>query len=424
MLSTPSKPCFALVDCNNFYASCERVFNPKLENKPVIILSSNDGCVIARSNEAKMLGIKMSEPFFKIQQLCKRYHVNIFSTNFALYGDMSKRVMQTLQDLCPVMEIYSIDEAFLRLERFAVDSVLYAEKIRKTILQNVGIPVSIGLAPTKTLAKVAGQFAKSQNKGGVFDLRDENVVSDILKTYPIESLWGVGRQWADKLHQLNIYTASQLLEKPDVYLKKHFSIMMTRLVNELRGVSCLYLEEMQTRQNIVCSRSFGKPVTDYDELSQAVSTFAANACFKARKQKTKAQGVSVFIRTSAFSEETKFYSGFDSHTFVTHSNDTQIVLKSVLVLLKKIYRKGYVYKKAGVMLLNLRSEKNNQSDLFQTSSDVDNTSLMHALDNINHKFGQHSLFLGAEGIRPTWKANASQKSPSYTTNWRELKEVG
>lgn len=423
MLSTQPKPCFALVDCNNFYASCERVFNPKLANAPVLILSSNDGCVIARSNESKQLGIEMGMPFFKIQSLCRQQRVNVFSSNFALYGDMSRRVMQTLNALCPDMEIYSIDEAFLRIDKILQDKLSYAQHIRDTVLKNTGIPVSVGLAPSKTLAKIASHMAKLENKNGVYDLTDPAKISEVLKYYPVQSLWGVGKKSCVKLHDLNIYTAAQLLEKPVAFLKKHFSILMTRLVNELRGISCLYLEEMHNKKNIVCSRSFGKPVTSYEELSEAISSFAAQACFKARKQKTKAQGVSVFFRTSLFLNNKAQYSAIDTQTFVVASNDTMLVLKVALNLLKKNFKKGPLYKKAGVVLFNLTPDNYVQHNLFQETEDLDNIALMNMLDAINAKQGRNALFLAAEGVNPKWQTNSARRSQRYTTVWSELPVV-
>jgi len=459
MLSTHYKaPCFALVDCNNFYVSCERVFNPALIGKPVVVLSNNDGCVISRSNEAKQLGIKMGEPYFKISAFCKKNQVKIFSSNFVLYGDMSNRVMQTLKNLCPEIEVYSVDEAFLRLDFLALsestwffnnlhrstrankcaisknhadseradtlvfDPCLYAIKIREIILQHVGIPVSIGIAPTKTLAKVANQIAKKSMSNGVFDLRSEVLRDIVMQSMPVEDLWGVGRRWAKKLHGLNIKTADQLTQKPESYFRKHFNVVMMRLVKELKGVSCISLEEIEARKNIICSRSFGDPVTTLIGLHEAISRFCAIACEKARKQKTKAQGVYVYFRTSTFDKEGDFYAASDMTTLVHPSNDTCFITATAKMMVKKLFQPGCKYKKAGVVLINLQPDHVSQSDFFQAKGN-NNYPLMHALDTINQRFGRRSLFLASEGTHLHWMIKQEHRSPRYTTCWDELPKV-
>jgi len=426
MLSTHSdKICFALVDCNNFYASCERLFNPKLNNQPVIILSSNDGCVIARSNEAKALGIQMSQPYFQIEKLCRQYKVQALSSNFALYGDISHRVMAVLKSFCLDMEIYSIDEAFLRLDYIGFsDLFLYAQKIRETILQHVGIPVSIGLAKTKTLAKVASLLAKKnhpQSKNNVCDLRDEIIKNNVLREFPVEDVWGIGRKSAQQLQYMKINTAHDLCNAETNLLKKRFSIMMTRVVLELKNISCLVLEEVQQKKNITCSRSFGKPVTALSDLLEAISAYAARACEKARSEKTKAQSILVYLRTSPF-RKTDFYSGSDSQQLLHSSNDTCYITSVAQLLLKKLYKPGLEYQKTGIILCDLMSQKLQQTDLFCEQS-TDNESVMKTMDSINHRFGSHRVFLAAEGIKPDWVVKSTQKSPCYTTNWKELKKV-
>lgn len=422
MLSTHSKsPCFALVDCNNFYASCERIFNPKLMNKPIIVLSSNDGCVIARSNEAKLLGIQMSQPYFQIEKLCRQHRVHALSSNFELYGDISNRVMKTLNCLCPDMEIYSVDEAFLRLDRMSENALEYAIKIREVILQNIGIPVSIGLAPTKTLAKVATSIAKKNS--GVYDLRSEKVRDVILQHFPVQALWGVGKKSAEKLSYLKIHTALQLCDQPTPFLKKHFSVMMIRTVMELKGISCVSLEETQNKKNIVCSRSFGKSVTEISDLLEAISSYAANACKKARIQKTKAHAVCVYLQTSRFSQTKPFYSASDQQTLLLPSNDTFLITKIASDLLKKLFKPNFHYQKVGVILLNLISENVIQNDFFEPEKNSDNQSLMLLLDGINKKWGAQTLFLAAEGIEKSWAVKSIRRSPRYTTNWKELPRV-
>ena len=426
MLSTHSNAfCYALVDCNNFYVSCERLFNPKLMNKPVIILSSNDGCVIARSNESKALGIEMSQPYFQIEKLCRQHKVFVFSSNFALYGDISNRVMMTLRNCCPDMEIYSVDEAFLRLDKIGFDNAFdYAQKIRKTVFQHVGIPVSIGLARTKTIAKMASLLAKKNHKvsqEGVCDLRNEAVKNAVLHEFPVESLWGVGRKTAWQLNFMKVHTAAELCQQDMAFLKKRFSVGMERVVLELQGTSCLTLEDLRQKQNITCSRSFGKPITELASLLEAVSAYTARACEKARNQKTKARSICVYVRTSHFQENT-YYSASDRQFLLYPSNDTCHITSIAQALLKKIFKPHYVYRKAGIILCDLIEEKATQHDLFVKTED-DNVALMKTMDAINRRYTKQTVFLAAEGVKSDWHVKSSQKTPAYTTNWQELKTV-
>src|SRR3990167_712122 len=420
MLSTHSNICFALVDCNNFYASCERIFNPKLNNKPLIILSSNDGCVIARSNEAKSLGIQMSQPYFQIEKLCRQHKVNALSSNFALYGDISNRVMKTLHALGPDMEIYSIDEAFLRLDRLNVNPVNYAIKIKEILFKNVGIPVSIGLAPTKTLAKAATNIAKKNAAVGVYDLRLQNVRSIILNYFPVKDIWGVGKQSAEKLNQLHIKTATELCDQPVAFLKRHFSVMIERTVMELKGMSCVSLEETHSKKNIICSRSFGKKVTEISDLLEAISSYAANACKKARNQQTKAHAICVYLQTSRFGKANEFYSARDQEILLFPSNDTVLITAVAIKLLKKLFKRGYHYQKVGIVLLNLMPDHIQQNDLFAQNKSEDNQKMMSVLDEINKKWGAQTLFLASEGTEKTWTVKSSRRSFRYTTSWDEL----
>ena len=417
--------CFALVDCNNFYVSCERLYNPKLRNKPVIILSNNDGCVVSRSNEAKSLGIKMGQPFFQIEKLCQQKKVFVFSSNFALYGDISHRVMKTLETYCPDMEIYSIDEAFLRLDKIVFSEACdYAQKLRKIVLQHVGIPVSIGIAPTKTLAKVASLLAKKNHaisKDNVCDLRDSTIRNGVLAEFLVGDIWGVGRKSAEQLQYLNITTAAQLCQQNSQFLRKRFSIVMTRIVLELQGTSCLTLEEINQKKNITCSRSFGKKITELQPLLEAISSYAARACEKARAENTKAQSICVYIRTSPHSK-TPFYSASDAQQLLHASNDACHIIAVAQTLLKKIYKPGFQYQKAGIILCDLRSDELFQQDLFEKNSD-DNKAIMTVVDHINHRYGNQSVFLAAEGIAQAWKIKSVLKSSGYTTAWEELVQV-
>ena len=378
--------CFALIDCNNFYASCERLFNPKLMNQPVVVLSNNDGCVIARSNEAKRLGIRMGEPFFKIANFCRQHHIHIYSSNFALYGDISRRIMLTLSALCPEIEIYSIDEAFVRLDNIPCAPLIYAEKIRQTVWRHIGIPVSIGIAPTKTLAKVANHLAKQCRTQGIYSLQEPVVRDAALMIFPVAELWGVGRKWAERLHHLGIHSAEQLCQQPDSFLRKHFNVMMTRVVNELRGVSCLSLERVTEKQSIRYTRTFGQPISAFNELREAVTHFAARACAKARAKGYKARGVGVFIRTSYFTQQ-PIYSDYDVHYFNQPTHDTRQILQICYQLLGHLFCAGHVYKKAGVILFDLTPTHYYQAELFSENV-TDNNGLMQLIDCIRCEPGR------------------------------------
>lgn len=298
-------PIYALVDCNNFYASCERVFNPRLNNKPVIILSNNDGCIIARSNEAKALGIPMGAPFYQWKNFCKQHHIHVLSSNYELYGDMSGRVMTTFASICPNMEIYSIDEAFLVLDGFKWKNTLteFAFEIKNRVLQWTGIPVSIGIGQTKTLAKIANKIAKTQTSTNVFEIMDLTLQEQIMKHFPVEDIWGIGSRLAKRLHKMNIKTAQNLRDADPKAMRIQFNVTMEKMISELRGISCLPLESFQPRKQIISSRSFGYAVTALKNLEEAISYYAATAALKLRKQRSLTQGISVFLHTNTFRSE-------------------------------------------------------------------------------------------------------------------------
>lgn len=292
---------FALIDGNNFFVSCERVFNPKLEHKPVIVLSGNDGCVIARSNESKKLGVKMCQPMFELKPLIKKHHIQWVSSNLTLYADMSERMMQCIREHCPDIEIYSIDEAFVKFKAMNEASLMdCAQQLRRTIKQWTGIPVSIGLAPTKTLAKMANAIAKQQKSSGVFSLINQKSRQEYFVTFPVSEIWGIGRKTASFLNDSDIITVQDLLQRPVKWLRQQLSVGIEKTVHELQGISCLSLEDVVTKKAIQSSRSFGKPVTTLDDLSEALSTYAANAAEKLRLQEGLAQGVCIYIATSHF----------------------------------------------------------------------------------------------------------------------------
>ena len=414
---------FALVDCNNFYASCERAFNPKLEGKAIVVLSNNDGCVVARSNEAKKLGIPMGEPYFKCKGVCDKNKVFAFSSNYELYDDMSSRVMTILKEFCPEIEIYSIDEAFLSFSAFDhYDLSYYSKVIRENVKRQTGIPVSIGYAPTKTLAKIANHIAKKRSLGGVFDMLDDNTRCDILTSFPVEDIWGVGRRIAARLKAFQIVTAEDLRKADSKVMRREFSVVMEKMIAELNGESCLPLEDViPPKKQIMSSRSFGKPISALRELEEAISSYTARAAYKLRKQAHYAGGIYVFVETNIFRQDQKQYANAITLKFKNSLNDTRKILVYAKWGLKQIYRKGYFYKKAGVMLLDLSPNTIHQLSLLDKCDSYEkDKNVMALLDSINDRFGKKSLFIGAEGINNAWQMRRELISHKYTTNWKEL----
>jgi DNA polymerase V len=413
----------ALADCNNFYASCERVFRPELEGKPVLVLSNNDGCVIARSNEVKELGIKMGEPAFKIKEIILKNKVNVFSTNFMLYGDMSNRVMSILKDESSAIEIYSIDEAFMDMSEIGgVEEK--AILLRAQVKQWTGIPISIGLAHTKVLAKIANHIAKKYRKNGVFVLEGTDLIERALKFFPVEDLWGIGRQSAKLLHKNNIKTAWQLTQCDDRWIKRNLNITGLKLVKELRGEICYPLGVVQApKKNICTSRSFGKEVHSIDELRESVSTFASNCAKKLRDQNTVCKKVSVFILTNPFKPEAKQYQGYKILEFPTATNDSLEISKMALQGLRNIFKEDCIYKKAGVIVHDISPESQLQLNMFDKVDRAKRKSLMQVYDTINDKMGRDTVRLTTQGFDRKWKMKQEQLSPCYTTRISELLEV-
>lgn len=419
---------FALVDCNAFFVSCERVFQPHLEGKPVIVLSSNDGCAISRSNEAKALGIKMGVPLFKIKDIVKKHKVHVFSSNFSLYGDMSSRVMETLKTLSPSLEIYSIDEAFLDLSFLSHHELFdHGCHMKALVKQWTGIPVSVGIGPTKTLAKVANHLAK-KNPSGCCVLVDPQQIEEILKTFPLQEVWGIGSQWSQKLSQFGMNTASDLVQADPGWIRKTFNIVLARTALELKGVSCLSLEEAYpSKKTMISSRSFGTPVTSFDMLREAVSFHASALAHRLRKEKSKASLISVSIRTSPFDKNGIIYSNSEVMVLPFASQDTSLLIKAATSGLEKIFREGLSYKKAGVKVLNLSPESQSLPTLFTDESFDDSPkrkALLKTIDRLNHFYGKGSLVFASEGFRKTWVPRAVCKSPSYTQRWDQLTTVG
>lgn len=417
---------FALVDCNNFYASCERVFNPKLRDKPIVVLSNNDGCVIARSNQAKALGIAMGAPYFKVAQLCRDHQVVVFSANHALYGDMSRRVMDILQTEMEQIEIYSIDEAFLEYFCHHPPDLLHqAKALRRKILQWTGLPVSIGLAPTKTLAKVANHVAKKQTVEGVSMLIRPEEWRPVLAGLKLADIWGIGARSADRLLKLGINNPLELIQTSPQRIRQYFGVTLERTSRELNGFSCGKLENPQPRQQIIVSRSFGVPVTTLSELIEAGCCYAVRAFEKLRQQNSVTSHLQVFLSTSPFNETGEYYSNASLYRFSQPTQDSRLACQAVATSLKKIFKPGKIYKKTGVILSELSAVNRQTPDFFTVETISTKTQmLMETLDKINqNKMGKNKLFIAAQGTSCTWRSHSKQKSQGYTTRWEDLLSV-
>ncbi len=415
-------PVFALVDCNNFYASCERVFNPMLEGKPLVVLSNNDGCVVARSNEAKALSIGMGVPEFQIRPVLRAHRVQVFSSNYTLYGDMSQRVMETLEQFSPDLEVYSIDEAFLSLVGFERRNLTeYGRQIRRTVNQWTGIPVSVGIAETKTLAKIANRIAKrTPDTGGVSNLLACPDREAVLGRVAVEDIWGIGPNSARLLKQHGIITALQLRHADDQWIRKHLGIVGLRLVYELRGRSCLDLEECpQPKQGITCSRAFGKPIATLSEMEEAVSSYVARAAEKLRGEGLAATVLTVFLMTNEFKDEPQYRNSVTC-SLAVGTDTTSELIRAALRGLHTIYRDGYRYKKAGVMCTALVPASQVQPDLFDRQDRPRSKRLMAALDAVNDRWGSGTLEYAASGLTKAWKTQFHRRSPAYTTDWNAL----
>ncbi|MER2997395.1 Y-family DNA polymerase [Pontibacter populi] len=414
---------FGLCDCNNFYASCERVFDPTLHGEPVVVLSNNDGCVIARSNEAKSLGIQMGDPFFKIRNFVEHKQLYAFSSNYVLYGDMSDRVMQTLSLFTPNIEVYSIDECFLDLGDFYdVDLFKYAWEIKRTVAQWTGIPVSLGVAPTKALAKVANKLAKKSAKAnGVLVLTEPYHIEKALQATKIEDVWGIGRQYAKFLKNHHINTALDFTNASESWIRKHMTVVGVRLHKELRGQSCLELDEVAPPKKGICtSRSFGKKLTSFNDVQEATASYAARCAKKLRVQKSCARLVTVFVQTNPFSEHDKQY--YNSKTIclpVATNSDMELIHYASLAL-KEIYRPSYYYKKSGVIVTDIVPERQIQYDLLDTVDRDKHTKLMKVMDGLTDRFGRSKVQVAAQGLSKSWILKSDYMSPCYTTRINEL----
>jgi len=416
---------YALVDCNNFYASCERVFNPTLRHTPIVVLSNNDGCVVARSNEAKALGIPMGAPAFEYKQMFQQHQVKVFSSNYALYGDLSNRVTKILRKYTPDLEVYSIDESFLQFKGFEnYDLIEYGKKIRKDVLQSTLIPTCIGIAPTKALTKVANRIAKKYPQfEGVYAIDTDEKRIKALRWLNIEDVWGIGRQFSKKLKAKGVNKAYDFTLLPDEYVRKEFSVVGLRLKKELEGLSAIELEDVKTKKNIATTRSFDKTYEDKSYLIERVSTFAATCAEKLRNQHSNCQLVTVFIFTNRFQEGKPQYYQSINVTIPYPTNSSIEIIKYAKIGLDAIFKEGYAYKKAGVIVGGITPESEKQFNLFEDEH-PQHRKLMKIMDQINFKYGVKKLKIGSQALDKTWKMRQDLLSPNYTTKWNDILTIG
>lgn len=414
---------YALVDCNNFYASCERVFNPLLINKPVVVLSNNDGCVIARSNEAKELGVPMGAPAFEYKHLFEQHDIKVFSSNYPLYGDMSSRVMTILGEYTPDIEIYSIDEAFMKFEGFDkyFDLYQYGLTIHKRILRGTGIPVSIGFAPTKALAKVANRIAKKFHKhwNNVYVMDSEEKRVKALKWLKVEDVWGIGRQHAKRLNAIKVFNAYDFTQLPDEWVRKNMSVVGLRLKHDLENKPSIGFEEIKPKQNIACTRSFEGMISDKDLLKERIATFAGTVAEKLRKEGSHTRMVCVFLQTNRFRTDLPPYNPSIMFPVEFPTNSTLEVIRIAHMGLDRIYRSGYHYKKAGVIVMNITPAKNYQMNLFK-GENPKHQDLMKVIDSVNRSTGKDVVKFGGMALDRKWKMKQERLSPCYTTNPKDI----
>lgn len=414
------KQIFALVDCNSFFCSCERIFRPELRNKPVIVLSANDGCIISLSREAKKLGLEMGGAYFEVRQKCLQNKVTIFSTNFALYADISHRVMQIIQEGSPESEIYSVDEAFLDLTEH-LSPVKFSSDLKKRILQTTSIPVSIGIATTKVLAKLANRLAKhDENLQGIIEI-DHSNVEEALKLTEIEDVWGIGRESSQKLKALGIHTALQFRDFENIQLiQKILTKRGRQIQDELRGISCLGLEDVEPKKMILSSRSFGQLVRDKESIGQAIAHFVTIAAEKLREQNSVCRGLGIYIRTSRFNN-TPYYLNQTYRLFQTGGSDTLFLISQAMEMLDEIYKTGFDYKKASAYLFDLTSADEYQLNFFEDKQR--NNQISQLLDRINGRYGERVVQSLACGINPQWRPLSEHRSQRYTTNLKEICKI-
>ncbi len=420
----------AIIDCNSFYASCEKVFRPDLEGKPIVVLSNNDGCLIARNDEAKAAGIAMGVPFFKAKDLIKEKGIFVFSSNYALYGDLSRRVMETICHINPWIQVYSIDEAFIDVSHVPIaDMANYCHHIQQTVLLQTGIPVSIGVARTKVLAKVANRIAKKDKSlhKGVLVLATADGAKEVLKEFAIEDIWGIGRQQTKKLRLMGVGTAYQLSLKSTEWAKRHLGgIVGVRLINELNGISCIELGEgLAVKKMIASTRSFGQAVTTLSEMKEAIATYTSRAAEKLRLQRSNTEYLSIFMKTNRFDQRAVYRSESAGLLLPFATNASQILIQHAVKLAENCFEPGMSYKKAGVLLSMISPASQVQGNLFeQLACDSKTAGLQKTIDSINRKNGLDTVKYAATGTSRNWKMRAEERSPEYTTKWKDLYKLG
>ena len=421
-INSSKKNKVALIDCNSFYVSCERLFNPKINNKPVVVLSNNDGCVISRSTEAKKIGIKMGEPYFKVKELVRKNNVHIFSSNYSLYGDISRRVMKTLKSFSDKIEIYSIDEAFVDLSHIEEKEVVnYGKEIRERILKWTGIPTSVGISNTKTLSKIANHIAK-KNKTGVIYLKEN--IDERLKNFHISDIWGVGKQLSKLYIKNGIDTAFKLKNISNTWVKKSTNVLGAKTVMELRGITCINLETQETKRKSCCvSRSFGKKVESLEKLQESITTHCLNAAEKIRNDNQTARSITIYIRTSPFDKYRKYYSNSITIDLPIATSNSLELVKLAINGLKKIYKYGYFYQKAGIVLSKLREASENEFNLLAPIMENKSQTLMKAIDFTNAKYGRNAISLAQAGINNSWKMRREHSSKIDTASFDSLPKI-
>lgn len=416
---------YGLCDCNNFYASCERVFAPSLDGRPVIVLSNNDGCVIARSNEAKRLGIRMGQPYYQLRELLRTVDVAVFSANFSLYGDMSRRVMAVLRRHVPAIEVYSIDEAFLDLTGVAEGELGdLGRRLARTVRRHTGIPVSIGIAPTKTLAKIASKLCKQYPKlDGCCCMHRPEQIEKVLRRFPIGDVWGVGRRWAQLLERHGVGTAWEFAQLPEEWVRRHMHVVGLRMRSELCGEPCIGFEEHPAdKRQIATTRTFECDIGDFEELHRRIAQYVAAAAEKLRKQRSLCGEVHVFILTNRHKEHLPQYYENGIEKLSVPTDSTLHLTAHAVRLLQRIFRPGYAYKRAGVVLSDLTPKAGQQCDLFDAADRTKHDRLMEAVDALNARFGRHRLMTAAEGFEP-FRMNRNHLSQRYTTDWAQIIRV-
>ena len=421
-INSSKKNKIALIDCNSFYVSCERLFNPSINNKPVVVLSNNDGCVISRSTEAKKIGIKMGEPYFKVKELVKKNNVHIFSSNYALYGDISRRVMKTLKSFSDKIEIYSIDEAFVDLSHIEEKEIeTYGKEIRERILKWTGIPTSVGISNTKTLSKVANHIAK-KNKTGVTYLKEN--IDERLKNFHISDIWGVGKQLSKLYTKNGIDTAYKLKNISNSWVKKSTNVLGAKTVMELRGIPCINLETQEIKRKSCCvSRSFGKKVESLEKLQESVTTHCLNAAEKIRNDNQITKSITIFIRTSPFDKYKKYYSNSITIDLAVATSNSLELVKKTIEGLKKIYKYGYFYQKTGIILSKLTESSDNELNLLAPIMENKSQTLMKAIDFTNAKYGRNAISVAQAGISNSWKMRREHSSKIDTASFDSLPKI-